>query len=301
MIITEEFKTEEIDIEDNSDTNFGKELNVYEEKHTSILKIFLILFSIFVLTLIIIISVFTYLNFKNTNIISGIYIKGIDVSGLTKEEAIEKLNIELNSNIPEEITLKHNDYVTNLSSEQLDVHFDIENAVNTAYEIGRNDNLIQNDLTVLQVYFNNVNISPAFYINEQILKENLNNISSQLPDTIIESSYYIDGNKLIVTCGHSGEVVNVDETYNSIITSLESLSYNNNLDLITTTENPKPIDIEAIHSEIYKEPKDAYYTTNPFVVYPQENGLDFKISLDEAKTLLGQSSNECIIPLKLQI
>ena len=299
MIITDEFKTEEIDIENNSATNSGKELNVYEEKHTSILKIFIILFSIFLFAVIITISVFTYLTFKNTNIISGIYIKGIDVSGLTKEEAIEKLNSTINSNIPEEITLKHNEYSTNLSTEQLDAHFDIENAVNTAYSIGRSNNLFQNDLTVLQVYFNNINISPAFYINESILKENLNNISSQLPDTIIESSYYIDGNKLIVTLGHSGEIVNVDETYNSIITSIETLNYNNSLDLITSTENPKSIDIEAIHSEIYKEPKDAYYTTNPFVVYPQENGLDFKVSLDEAKLLLEQSSNECIIPLKV--
>ncbi|MBR2156160.1 MAG: VanW family protein [Clostridia bacterium] len=48
-----------------------------------------------------------------------------------------------------------------------------------------------------------------------------------------------------------------------------------------------------------KEPKDAYYTVDPHVVYPSENGLDFNISLEEAKNLLNSSETECTIPLKV--
>ena len=58
--------------------------------------------------------------------------------------------------------------------------------------------------------------------------------------------------------------------------------------------------MENIHNEIYKEPKDAYYTQNPFTVYPSENGLDFKISIEEANNILGdQSADEYTIPLKV--
>ena len=49
----------------------------------------------------------------------------------------------------------------------------------------------------------------------------------------------------------------------------------------------------------YKEPVNAYYTQNPFTVYPSENGLDFNISLDEAKNIINsEQKSEYIIPIK---
>ena len=58
---------------------------------------------------------------------------------------------------------------------------------------------------------------------------------------------------------------------------------NRTLDIATVSKQPSEINIEKIYNEIYKEPVDAYYTQDPFAVYPSENGLDFAISLDEAK------------------
>ena len=63
-------------------------------------------------------------------------------------------------------------------------------------------------------------------------------------------------------------------------------------------KSPKQINIEEIHKSIYKQAKDAYYSTNPFVVYPSENGVDFSITLEEAKNIVSQSTEECEIPLK---
>ena len=64
------------------------------------------------------------------------------------------------------------------------------------------------------------------------------------------------------------------------------------------TKDAEPINIEKIHSEIYKEPKDAYYTQNPFAVFSSETGLDFNISMDEAKNIAANNVDTCTIPLK---
>ena len=46
-------------------------------------------------------------------------------------------------------------------------------------------------------------------------------------------------------------------------------------------KEPEAIDIEKIHDEICKEPQDAYFTKNPFAVYPEVKGISF--DLEKAK------------------
>lgn len=58
------------------------------------------------------------------------------------------------------------------------------------------------------------------------------------------------------------------------------------LDIATVSKQPSAINIDKIYEEIHKEPVDAYFTQDPYAVYPSENGLDFAISVDEAKAML---------------
>lgn len=257
-----------------------------------ILIIFLIiLFAIFI--------VFTLINLNNTKIINGISVLGIDISSQSKEDAIQTISSYISKNIPTEIKLKHNDYKTSIATENLNISFDIEKAVNEAYSIGRSGNILQNNLEVLKTAFSPININPDFSIDEEQLKASLSDISTKLPDTVIQSSYYIEGNSIILTKGRTGYVVNVDEMSKYIIDCVKNLNVNgNSLEIITEEQSPKALDIDAIHSEIYKEASDAYFTQNPYAVYPSENGLDFAISVEEAKAMLQEDKEEYTIPLK---
>ena len=72
------------------------------------------------------------------------------------------------------------------------------------------------------------------------------------------------------------------------------------IEIIVKSEQPKPIDIEKIYNEIRKDPVDAYYTKEPFTVYPSENGIDFNISIEEAKSIISsEQKEEYTIPLKI--
>ena len=258
--------------------------------------LFIIIFFILVLLIFII---FTIYNINNQNIVKGVSILGIDISGLSKEEATEKINNTILENIPSEIKLKHNDYETSIDTNSLEISIDVPSAINSAYNIGRSGNILQDDWTILTTMFSNVNIEPVFNINEEQLKTALNDISTKLPDAVIQSSYYIEDSNLILTKGKLGNVVNVEEMSNYIINEIKSLSLKDKtLEIITQEENPSELDIDAIHSEIYKEASNAYYTQNPYAVYPSENGLDFAISVDEAKALLQTEQEEYTIPLK---
>ena len=274
--------------------------NYQNNQHFDVLTIFGILTFIFAILLLITFVTFTLVNTQSETIANGIYIKGIDVSGLTKEEAQQKISIYINSSIPEEIKLKHNDFEASLSAEQLSIYFNTNEAVEIAYQIGKDGNIFENNLIILKSLFLKTNIDPGFAIDEEQLKNNLQDISNKLPDKVIESSYYIDGNNLIITKGHSGNVIKIEESANYIKNNINNLNLKDNpLELITEEQSPKPIDIDAIYTEIHKEPVDAYYTQNPYRVFPSENGLDFEISMEEVKQLLQDEKDEYTIPLKI--
>ena len=267
---------------------------------SDVLMIFGILCSIFILLLVTIYCTFSLINVKSSTIVKGVYIKNIDVSGLTKEEAKKKITNYISSVIPEEIKLTHNDFETSLSSSQLSINFNTDEAVDMAYNVGKTGNIFQRNLTILKSLFTKTNIDPGFSIDMDQLKKDLEDISTKLPDKVIESSCYIDGNKLVITKGKTGKVIKVDESAKYIKQAINNLQLeNNSLELITEDSTPNEIDLDAVYNEIHKEAVNAYYSQNPYVVHPSENGMDFGITLDEAKNMLKEEQDEYVVPLKV--
>lgn len=269
-------------------------------KNISTFGIFSIIFFILIIILTISYLIYTHINFNSTNIISGISIKEIDVSGLTKQQAKEKLEKYINNNLPENINLKHLDYETSIPLSSLDISFDLDTAINKAYSIGRNGNFLENGIAIFKTKFSNLNIEPDVTINEEQLKISLNDISSKLPDKVVDNSYYIEDSNLIITRGKEGSIVNINQMMSYIKNGIINLTLNNRtLNIATQTKQPSAINVEKIHKEIYKEPVNAYFTQNPYTIYPHENGLDFAISLDEAKSIIeSEEKDEYTIPLK---
>jgi len=300
----QELNTDKIETnknQENSRTFKPLDEQQYKSKTKSdVLTIFAILCFIFVLLSLIIFGTFSFINLTSTKIAKGVYIKGIDVSGLTKEDATKKISSYVSSSIPEEIKLKHNDFETSLSTSQLSIYFNTEEAVNMAYNIGKNGNIFQKNTEILNTLFSKVNIDPGFSIDEEQLKKDLQDISSKLPDKVIESSCYIDDNRLIITKGQAGKSIKVEDSANYITKEINNLNVQNNpLELITEDAYPNQIDLDAVYNEVHKNPVNAYYSQNPYVVHPSENGLDFAISLDDAKNLLQEQKDEYVIPLKV--
>ena len=289
-------KSESKEVEETNSLTHNNDI----ENHTTVLQIFLILASILLAIFLVCFLTFTISNTKSNKIISNIYIQNNDVSKLTQEEAAKKINNLITSKIPEEITLKHNDYETSISTKELNIQFDTTTAVNTAYKIGRTGNLLQNDLTILQTFLNKTDISLTLTLDTETLKKQLQDISGKLPDKVKESSYYIEGTNLILTKGETGAVVDVDKTASDIIEQIQNLNIKNNtIEISTNQKSPSALNIDSIHSELYSEPKDAYFTQNPYAIFPSENGVDFAISVDEAKTMLQEDKDEYSIPLKV--
>ena len=139
-------------------------------------------------------------------------------------------------------------------------------------------------------------------INEDLMKTLLEEISGKIPDKVKEPSYNIDGNKLLIYPGMEGNEVNKLSLREQIVSLMKDTNKIKEEDLkITIPINiikPHNIDIEKIYSEIYEKPENATYNEQTKELKLDKDGLDFAITMEEAKNILKENKDEYIIPLK---
>jgi len=262
--------------------------------------IILIVLSIFVAILLLFSVIFSIINIGNSKTINGIKIQGIDISNLSKEELTNKINEWKENIIASEINLKYKEIEESISIQELNLEINIEEAIEKACKIGKEGNIIENNYEILFTMLFGKNIDVNINIDEEKLNKKIEELSGKLPGILIESNYYIEESNLIIKKGKEGIKVKNKELIEKIKKEIKQA----NRQLITIpVENAKPqtINIEKIQQEIYKEPQDAYVEKEPIKVHPHINGVDFAISIEQAKEILKEEKEEYIIPLKITI
>ena len=243
-------------------------------------------------------TIFALFNINNEKIINGITISGVDISKLSKEEAKEKIYNLFEDKKQKDLNLKYQDYENTLSPILLETEYNVDKAIDEAYNIGRKDNIFINNYEILFALLGKKNIDVEMSLNEEMTMQKLDEISLNLPGAIVESSYSIEDDEMVITKGKPGIKVENNKLLEEIKNRLNSLE--NKEDIIqipVENANPQAIDIDKIHEEVYKEAKDAYYTKDPFTVYPEVIGVDFDV--EAAKALLLEDKEEYVIKLTI--
>lgn len=251
-----------------------------------------------VIVIILFSTIFALLNIDKEKIISGVSISGVDVSGLTQEEAKAKINDIYQEKKEKEIAIQYEEYETTLNPTLMEVNYEIDKAVEEAYLIGKEDNIFISNYKILFTLIGKKNIDVNMTLNEEVTKQNIEDIGVNLPGIIIESSYAVEEDELIITKGKAGIKVYTDELLNKVKDRLNDRNTKDDyIEIPVEYKEPEPIDIDKIHDEVYTEVKDAYYTKDPFTIYPEVEGIDFDV--EAARELLKEEKEEYVIKLTI--
>ena len=207
------------------------------------------------------------------------------------------MSTELNDKLPEYINLRYKDRTYRFNLQELEIRFDVDSAVQEAYEIGRTQNIVKDLWDYANTVNNPVNIEAGIQYNSEILDICIGKLAEQLPDKVQEYSYKIEKNKLIINRGKSGIALNSDELKNTIIQNISNRNYEQVIDLPVYETFPKDIDLQEIHDLVYIEPQDAYFTENPIDIHEQVIGIDFNI--DEAQNAISSGLEQEIYEVDL--
>ncbi len=289
---TEKDEEKEIENIEETKTKESKKEKIKTNKNKiiiiSIVSIIILLIAMFLC------SIFALLNMNNNKIIKGITINQISVENLTKEEALEKIEEEANKNLEKDINVKYNDFEYSIKLAQIEVKYKIEEAVEKAFNTGRSNNIFIDNYTILKTRLKKENLDLEYEYNEKLLDEIIDDITVKIPEAVVEPSYYIENEKLYISKGTKGNTIEKEALKKEILERIEE-EKNEDIILEIYEVEPSDIDIEKIYNEVYTEPKDAYYTKDPFEIFPHVNGINF--DKEAAKAILEQDKEEYEIPL----
>lgn len=293
-------KEEQVKEEKNDIPKPPMEINKTEEqtsksKHTKT-NILLIVIGVLVVIVALLSTIFAIINIGNNKIMKGVSIGSIDVSNLTKEEAKKALTEIYSAKLENEIYLTYEDFETAITYQALEVNYQIDSAIEKAYNIGRDGNVFKDNFDILKAWISGDNVEMNVSIDDDMISQIAQNINNSIKGTVTQPSYYIDGEKLIITSGKEGLKVDEQQLLEDIYNILKQDSdAQGKLTIPIITVQPDEIDIDKIHDEVYTEVQDAYYTTNPYTIYPEKNGVDFDI--ESARTAILEPKEEYEIAL----
>lgn len=251
---------------------------------------------IFILLSSIIFAIFSMLNHKITY---KVHINNINVSNKSIEEAKKIISSKINYSTT--LHLTYENFETTILPSDFDFSFDINSTVQEAYSIGKNNNPFINYFQIISSIFAPHSISIKYTYSQEKLDYILDNINFSLPGIMVEPSYYIENKSLVICKGSDGITLCREEMKKLILDALCNLNSDNtfNISIPVKFAFSSNINIEKIYNEIYSEAQNAYIEKNPFNFHMNVNGVDFAISMEEAKSLLQTNSNRYIIPLKI--
>lgn len=186
----------------------------------------------------------------------GVSVSGIDIGGLTPQEA--SLLISENLTYPTEgkILLRDGDQTWLLSPAQLGMYIDPETTVSQAFEIGREGNLIARLSKQWDTWQYGQTISPSFVFDERVAYMQIQQIAKTIEKPVVEAELSLNGTEVTVKSGQIGRVVKINETIEKISVILPNLQ-DGVVDLVIEEIPPYILDVEeqaALAKKILSQP-----------------------------------------------
>lgn len=289
---SEEIKEQEVAKNENLNENY----NVKKKKINIGVGILICVFAIILIT-------FLWISIKNNlnkNIIKGIKVDNVDLSNMSLEDGRNKLNNYINTRLNNNIKFNYEEYNVEVNPLDIGITYNVEEAINEAYNVGRNENIFFNNFNVIKTNIKGKKIDLKTIVNEEKFNSFIKEINGNLSNGVQQPSYYIEKNDLIITAGKEGISVNEEEFKKIILEKINS-EVNNEEKVVIPVKIIKPndIDIDNIYKEVHKEAQNAYITKDPFEIHPHVDGVEFAISIDEVKTMLQEKQEKYTIPLKI--
>ena len=180
-----------------------------------------------------------------TNVIAkNIFIEGIDVSYLTKEEAINYVNENV---ILGELQLNYNGETNVISPDEIDLKYNTSEVVDEAYHYTKTDSYFENVKRFFDLNKNSKNLEIKSLYNENKLSEKIQNISDSINVDMKNAKVYIsDSGNISVSSATIGKELDIASTKESIYDAIKNKDYKS-IDLKVNIKEPK-ISTEAVKS-----------------------------------------------------
>lgn len=221
-------------------------------------------------------------------LLSGICIAGVDVGGMTRQEAVKAIEEAVGSSYSD------NDMVVILNGQRLTLpaaktlaSLNVQSAVDAACSIDRENTVIS--------------LLPYLGLDTGYIKATLKEAVAERNTPVTPSGYALEGERpklsaeefsqdapcqtLLLTVGAPGIALDADSIYDAVLDAYNRRQFQVE---ISSQIAPEAIDLDAIHAELTMAPVEAVQDPETLEVTPGSCGYTFR--LEDAQAALAQAS-----------
>jgi len=177
-------------------------------------------------------------------IFPGVSVAGVDISGLSPNDAALKLSQTLSFPNTGKILFRTADRVWVASPAELGMVFDPSASALAAYDFGRSGGLFDALIGQVSAGGLGVDFSPILIFDQRVAYTYLQNIASQINQPIVEASLRLDGANVAVQPGQVGRLLNLDATLIYLGSQLQSFR-DGEVPLVIQEAAPKLLDVSS--------------------------------------------------------
>lgn len=157
-------------------------------------------------------------------IFPGISISGVELSGLTPEQAASLLNQRLSYPQDGRIVFQDREQIWQTSPAELGLQLDAYNSAQAAYAVGRGENLLSNLVTQFNAWYNGTDYPPLMMYDERVAQSYLEMIANQINRPTIEATIGLSGLEVAAQPGQIGRKLEIPVTLQYLETQVQSFS-----------------------------------------------------------------------------
>ena len=206
---------------------------------------------------------------ETDTISKNVYIGGVNVSGMTEEQATKAVEEKLGKGTGGNYTVKIGDETTTATAENFGMELTNREVVHEAMEVAKGGNLIKQykDKKDLQVEPKNFEV--AYAPNEQAVKTYVEKLAEEYNRDAEEGDITFANGYPEVTGGETGIAVNVDQSVSSIMKALEG----DGTELTVVAEVQKP----SVTKEELSQVKDVLGTATTYYGSSYERNTNVEV------------------------
>lgn len=177
-------------------------------------------------------------------IFPGVSVAGVDLSGLSPNDAALRLSQTLSFPITGKILFRDADKVWVASPAELGMVFDPSASALAAYEFGRSGGLFGALAGQINARGLGSDVPPVMIFDQRVAYTYLQNIGVQVDQQVVEASLRVEGTNVVAQPGQLGRLLNLDATLIYLGAQLQSFR-DGEVPLVIQEAAPKLLDVSS--------------------------------------------------------
>ncbi len=175
-------------------------------------------------------------------IFPGVSVAGVDLSGLSRDEAAVKLNQTLSYPINGKILFRDGEKAWVATPAELGMVFDPSSSAVTAYRLGRSGGLFGALAGQVRAGGAGVNVPPVIIFDQRVAFQYLSQISTQVNQAVVEAGLNLEGTNVVAHPGQVGRELKIEATLIYLGAQLQTFS-DGEVPLVVQEIQPQILDV----------------------------------------------------------